>query len=534
MKPPDTAELVQRLADPNGRAAAANDLARHLGAETLLAFARDPELPVFIPALGFAQTIAGGPTGRDLFSRARTPGVHHATLAWPAATDRARAVAISEEGGLMLVFLGGDLALPDHAVLGLPLLAALFRAEMRALAAEGAVRVAERATREASALMSAVDSARADAEAARTEAQGANRAKDEFLAMLGHELRNPLSPIVTALQLLRMKGQGTGHEFGIIERQVHHLIRLVDDLLDVARITRGKVELIRETFEIADPIAKAVEIASPLLEKRLHEFSTAVSEAGLKVDGDRVRIAQIIANLLTNAARYTRPGGHISLRAARAGDRVVVTVRDDGIGIAADLLPNVFDLFLQGARKADRAEGGLGLGLALVKNLTELHGGSVAARSNGAGKGSEFEIRLPLSTRDAGSSPVLAERSAVPRARTSRRVVVVDDNVDAADLLGAVLRSAGHHVETAHDGLAAVDLIARIRPEFAIVDIGLPVMDGFEVARKLRERHPTAPRLIALTGYGQETDRAASRTAGFDAHLVKPVDTRALLSLIDD
>lgn len=534
MRPPDIAELVQRLADPSGRADAANDLARQLGAEALLVFARDAELPVFLPAPGFARTIAGGPEWRDLFSRARTPGVYRVTVAWPAATDRVRAVALSEAGGLLLVFLGGDPVLPDHSVPGLPLLAASCRAEMRALAAEGAARVAERATREASALMSAVDSARADAEAARAEALGANRAKDEFLAMLGHELRNPLAPIVTALQLLRMKGQSTGREFGIIERQVQHLVRLVDDLLDVARITRGKVELMRETLEIADPIAKAIEIASPLFEKGRHEFRVSVPESGLSVDGDRVRIAQVIANLLTNAARYTRPGGHISLRAERAGDQVVVTVRDDGIGIAADFLPNVFELFLQGARKADRAEGGLGLGLALVKNLTELHGGSVAARSEGAGKGSEFEIRLPLSNRTTGAWPVLSERPAESRARIPRCVVVVDDNVDAADLLGDVLRSAGHHVETAHDGLAAVDLIAQLHPEFAIVDIGLPVMDGYEVARKLRERHATSPRLIALTGYGQETDRVASRSAGFDAHLVKPVDTRALLALIDE
>jgi signal transduction histidine kinase len=365
------------------------------------------------------------------------------------------------------------------------------------------------------------------------ELEAANRAKDEFLAMLGHELRNPLSPIVTAIDLLKRRGDGTtNREQDIIERQVGHLIRLVDDLLDVSKITRGKIVLRREPLEIAGVVAKAVEIASDVFEERRHRLSIDVPAAGLRVDGDPVRLAQVLANLLTNAARYTEPGGSVSLRAARDGQEVVITVKDSGMGIAPELLPRIFDLFVQGGRSTDRKEGGLGLGLALVKSLVALHGGSAVARSDGPGSGSEFEIRLPA-TRAAERT---AEAPAAPPAKgqvTAKRVLVVDDNEDSADLLSEMLQWVGHEVAVAHDGPSALALIDRFAPEVAVLDIGLPVMDGYELGKRLHELPRGAEcRLIALSGYGQDRDRARSRAAGFEAHLVKPVDAQRLLRVI--
>ncbi len=365
------------------------------------------------------------------------------------------------------------------------------------------------------------------------ELEAANRAKDEFLAMLGHELRNPLSPIVTALDLLRRRADGRpNREQEIIERQVGHLVHLVDDLLDVSKITRGKVVLRKEPVEIAGVVAKAVEIASDLLEQRRHRFSVDVPAQGLRVEGDPVRLAQVVANLLTNAARYTDPGGTISLRALRDGADVVVTVKDNGTGIEPALLPRIFDLFVQGQRSTDRKEGGLGLGLGLVKSLVELHGGTAVARSPGPGKGSEFEIRLPATTMEAGTADAArapAERGAV----SSKRVLVVDDNVDSAELLREMLQWVGHEVAIAHDGPSALALAERFVPEVALLDIGLPVMDGYELGRRLVAAPQGAScRLIALSGYGQDRDRAQSQASGFEAHLVKPVDGALLLKTV--
>jgi signal transduction histidine kinase/ActR/RegA family two-component response regulator len=363
--------------------------------------------------------------------------------------------------------------------------------------------------------------------------EAANRAKDEFLAMLGHELRNPLSPIVTALDLLRRRGDGaTNREQDIIERQVGHLIRLVDDLLDVSKITRGKVVLRKEPVEIAGVVAKAVEIASDLFEQRRHRLSIEVPAEGLRVEGDPVRLAQVLANLLTNAARYTDPGGTVSVRAARDGPDVVVTVKDSGTGIAPELLPRIFDHFVQGGRSTDRREGGLGLGLALVKSLVALHGGSSAVRSEGPGRGSEFEVRLPATgapERRGEAAPAPAGKRSV----TAKRVLVVDDNEDSAELLCEMLQWVGHEVAVAHDGPSALVMADRFAPEVAVLDIGLPVMDGYELGRRLREGPQGGTcRLIALSGYGQERDRARSSAAGFEAHLVKPVDGRRLLQVI--
>jgi signal transduction histidine kinase/ActR/RegA family two-component response regulator len=371
--------------------------------------------------------------------------------------------------------------------------------------------------------------------------EAASRAKDEFLAMLGHELRNPLSPIATALQLMKLRGDPrTTREQQVIERQVKHLTRLVDDLLDVSKITRGKVELRKEKVEIADVIAKAVEMASDLFEQRNHDLSLDVAQERLWVDGDPVRLAQVVANLLTNAARYTEPGGKIVVSARRDGPErqggdIVIRVKDNGSGISPDLLPRIFDLFIQGHRSSDRAQGGLGLGLALVKNLVALHGGSAVALSDGLGKGSEFVIRLPAVTRAEDSTSIRSEHDrAPPRPNVhGKRILIVDDNNDAADSLAELLRDFGHEVAVVYSPVTALEVLEEFRPQVAVLDIGLPVMDGYELAARFRSNPVTADcLLIALTGYGQSHDRIRSEEGGFRYHLVKPVDLVQLLRIV--
>jgi PAS domain S-box-containing protein len=368
----------------------------------------------------------------------------------------------------------------------------------------------------------------------REAAEAANRAKDEFLAMLGHELRNPLSPILTALQLMRLRGtDGSERERTVIERQVTHLTRLVDDLLDVSRIARGKVELKEELVELAEVVANAVEMASPLLEQRTHTLDLQVPRSGLPVRGDATRLSQVISNLLTNAAKYTAAGGHITVRGTEEQDQVVLRVRDTGIGISPDVLPHVFDLFVQERQALDRSQGGLGLGLTIVRNLVEHHGGTVSAYSQGRGAGSEFVVRLPKAAMaEASQAPHAASGQRgimVPTSTKALRVLVVDDNIDGAEMLAAALAAKGYETRVAHDGPAALRTAHRFRPAIAFLDLGLPVMDGYELATRLREiPELRSMRLVAVTGYGQESDRRKTRQAGFHHHLVKPVDLRAV------
>ncbi|HVK73774.1 MAG TPA: ATP-binding protein [Kofleriaceae bacterium] len=373
---------------------------------------------------------------------------------------------------------------------------------------------------------------RRELEEAATEA---SRAKDEFLAMLGHELRNPLAPIVTALQIARLRGLES-RELGVIERQVDHLIRLVDDLLDISRITRGKVELRKERIEIAEVVGQGVEIASPLLESRRQTLVLDVERDGCAVDGDRARLAQVVANLLTNAAKYSEPESRIDVWAGYTRGCVRVRVRDAGIGIEPEMLSRIFDSFVQRPQAKDRSQGGLGLGLAIVRSLVELHGGAVGARSDGPGRGAEFEVELPAAAADDGV--VMAAVEGEPTSRlsarpTSARVLVVDDNEDAAVTLAEALAGLGHDVRIAHDGPSALEVAAEFLPQVGLLDIGLPVMDGYELAERLRAA-PWAGdlRLIAVTGYGQERDQARAREAGFMQQLVKPVSLAVVDGLV--
>jgi signal transduction histidine kinase/DNA-binding response OmpR family regulator len=385
-----------------------------------------------------------------------------------------------------------------------------------------------RARQQAEALTRELQESKADAE-------GASRAKDEFLAVLGHELRNPLAPILTALHIMRLRdGDRSANERAIIERQAQHLVGLVDDLLDVSRITRGKVELKKRRTEVSEVVAHAIEMASPLLEQRQHNLAVDVPPRGLVIDCDPARLGQVLSNLLTNAAKYTEHGGQISVMAREARGQVTISVRDTGIGIAPEMLPRVFDMFVQERQALDRAQGGLGLGLTIVRSLVALHGGTIDVRSEGRGRGAEFVVTLPAAAAGEAETVDATQEHAEAMSMTGRRILIVDDNEDAAELLAASLELMGHRTAVAHDGPQALKLVAGFVPEIAMLDIGLPVMDGYELARRLRDADLPAVRLVAVTGYGQDADRQRSQAAGFDAHLVKPIDVARLPSLIDE
>jgi signal transduction histidine kinase len=370
---------------------------------------------------------------------------------------------------------------------------------------------------------------------ARQQAEDASRAKDEFLAMLGHELRNPLAPILTALHLMRMNwADAAGKERGIIERQVRHMVRLVDDLLDVARITRGRVELQRAPLDLGTVIAQAVETVSPLFEQKRQRLAVQVAQ-DLPLQGDAVRLGQIVANLLTNATKFTEVGGHVGLHARRDGDDALLVVEDEGIGMSSDELLVVFEPFVQGKRQAlNRPHGGLGLGLAIARSLAALHGGTLDAQSDGPGRGSRFTLRLPLQVVGAtAEAPARAAAWRVAANDSVRRVLVVDDNQDAATTMATLLEALGHRPLVAHDGPSALQLLEQHPVDIAVLDIGLPVMDGYELAQRIRAKSGgNALKLIALTGYGQAEDRLKSAAHGFDEHLVKPVDMETLLQLL--
>ena len=370
---------------------------------------------------------------------------------------------------------------------------------------------------------------------ARRDAEAANRTKDQFLAMLGHELRNPLAPILTALQLMSLRGDASSvRERAVIDRQVRHLVRLIDDLLDVSRIARGKIELRHQTIELSEIVAAAVESTSPALEERFHRLKIDVPH-GFMLRGDATRLTQIVVNVLSNAAKYTEANGDIRIDARRDGASVELRVKDSGIGISSEMLPRVFDMFAQERQALDRSHGGLGLGLTIARSLVELHDGTIQVRSDGVGRGSEFVIRLPLATTGVDAPPAgnPAAKSGT-RPPTGRRVLVVDDNVDAARLMSDALELVGHETRVAFDGPSALGIAAEFRPDAALLDLGLPLMDGYELAQRLGALNDTErPILIAVTGYGQVSDQQKSLAAGFDAHVVKPVDVPRLIAQLD-
>ena len=414
-----------------------------------------------------------------------------------------------------------------------------------AVAALGNVTLLERPLRVAT-LLTAVRSAvrarerqyeiRANlAERAATEAllRESDRRKDEFLATLGHELRNPLAPILTGLQLLKLAGPpdpSVLHLATVMERQLRHLIRLVDDLLELSRITRGVIDVRREPLDLIRVVQTAIEACRPSIAANHHELAVSLPDEPVVVIGDAVRLTQVFSNLLGNAVKYTNPGGHIALTLRQSGDEAVVTVRDDGIGIPEGQLYAVFDMFTQVNRSSRRSQGGLGIGLTLVRSLVDSHGGRVEAHNLGPGAGTEFVVYLPVASVPVPSEPEASVVGPLPR----RRILVVDDNVDAADTLALLLETLGAVVAVAYGGREALEAVTRFKPDVLLLDVGMPEVNGYDVARKIRATpgHDTLL-LIALTGWGQEQDQARSREAGFNHHLVKPpdmVELRRLLS----
>jgi signal transduction histidine kinase len=391
----------------------------------------------------------------------------------------------------------------------------------------------------------AFEKARAD-RAVEEALRDVNQRKDEFLAMLGHELRNPLAPIRSAVEILRM--HAVGHPEiewagAVIDRQTRHLARLVDDLLDVSRIVRGQIVLHRVDIDLAEIVKHGVETSRPLIKSRNHRLHVQLPPAPVCLHGDLTRLAQVLANLLNNAAKYTDEGGQIWLGGSLEAGQAVLRVRDTGAGIAPSLLPRVFELFAQAERTLDRSQGGLGIGLTLVKLLIEMHGGTVEARSAGLGQGAEFIVRLPLA--DASSAVLDTSASAGPSNETATiaqpqgrlagamRIMVVDDNVDAADSIALLLSLEGYETHSVHSARAALDTAASIKPDVVLLDIGLPEMDGYDVARRLRRlAHGVPVIIIALTGYGQPADRDRASQAGFDEFLVKPVEPAVLSGLL--
>jgi PAS domain S-box-containing protein len=386
-------------------------------------------------------------------------------------------------------------------------------------------KVAEQALRESAQRLRASEEALRDAD----------RRKDEFLALLAHELRNPLAPIRYTLAANRKSGRTPEQRKRaeeIIERQVTHMSRLLDDLLDVSRITRSTLELKKSPIELTSVVGSAIETARPVLDSKRHNLSLDLPKHAVRLEADAVRLSQVFSNLLINAAKYTDPGGQIQLRAAREGSEIVVAVRDNGIGISADMMPRLFAMFSQAQTALGRSEGGLGIGLSLVRGLVTLHGGSVEARSDGLGCGSEFTVRLPAGPRVEEPADIEEEADA-PVAGAGMKILVVDDNRDAADTCAALLELSGHHVQTAYTGRRALELAETFRPHALLMDIGLPDFDGYQLAAKVRAAPwGRAIILIAVTGWGQEEDRRRAFDAGCDHHLTKPIAAETVESLL--
>jgi signal transduction histidine kinase/ActR/RegA family two-component response regulator len=530
MSTASTLDLMVRLGHQADRACAARELAARIGVEDVLLFVRDPALGAWLPAPGLPQTVRGGPTWRSFISGCGDDGRCSGGVEQPIGVHRPAHGLV--RGNVAFVALGGT---PAEAALAeversLPLVCALLVAEQDALLARAEAAAAHEIASRAQALASALENARAQAAELNAELREEDRRKDEFLAMLGHELRNPLAPLMNSIELLRRAHDGAEIPPKLLEvmsRQITHLTRLVDDLLDASRVSRGRIQLQRETLLLSDVLHDALEETRRLLEQRRHTVIMRGVEEPLAVSGDRVRLMQVFLNLLNNAAKYTEPGGTITLEVVRDGPNVHVRLSDTGIGIAPDMLSRVFELFTQARGALHRAQGGLGIGLTLVRMLVELHGGRASVESGGLGRGSTFSVTLPLvAVPHLPGTPVEPE-SRHPRSKPMR-VLVVDDNRDAADSVALLLREMGHEPEVAYSAQSALELPGRSQADVILLDIGLPGMDGYELARQLRASAKPNARFVALTGFGTPDGARRSRESGFDEHLVKPASAETL------
>ena len=515
---------------------AARALARRCGVDELLLFVRDSEVGALIPAPGFPQTLAGGSSWRAFIRQCAKPGRYEGEVEMPAGSFRNALCIVPDV--VAAVFLGGD---PVHEELALverlmPMLCHALVAEQAARFASAAAADARGAASRARSLADALEAARAEHARLNAQLHGEHRRKDDFLAMLAHELRNPLAPLVSSIELIRRAGgTATGKQLEIMSRQVRQLSRLVEDLLDVSRVSRKRIDLRRQRMRLADAVSDALEASRPVLESRRHRVELDMGDASIEVYADNVRLTQVFANLFHNAGKYTDPGGKIRISSGCEGDVAFVRVEDDGVGIEPAMLDSVFDLFTQAPMSLERAQGGLGIGLTLVKALVELHGGDVEARSEGLGRGSTFTVRIPVMAQALATAPLHRAAADEPLNKADRpmRVLVVDDNEDAANSLADVLRFMGHHAEVAFSGAQAMHMAEDVEPDLVLLDIGLPEIDGYEVARRLRRSTRRRVRLVAVTGYGAESDRRRTREAGFDEHVVKPVMPETISAIIE-
>ena len=526
-------QLIHALAGEAGREHAAQTLAAFVGAKRLMLFVEDPELRVMLPAPGMRKTLFAGPSWREMLQRCLHEVEPQGTV--EVGGDEWHAHARVESGCAFVLLWESPRPFPAELLDGLPLLSAVLRAQQQLAIGTAEAAEAREAAARAQQLAAALDAARASAAELNRQLQMEHQRKDEFLAMLAHELRNPLAPVITAIEVLKRTPPADvdrrDRHLSMMDRQMQQLTHLVDDLLDVSRVSRGLIELRREFLLIPDVIAAAVDATRPLIDSRGHTLQLEDCATGdLHVSGDRVRLIQVFSNLLTNAAKYTDPGGVLRVRVRRASDKVEVSVGDNGAGIPTEMLKTIFEMFTQVPGSLDRAPGGLGIGLTLVRTLVDLHGGQVQARSAGIGRGSEFLVSLPV-VEPVPVAPALPKGA--PDDRLAACILVVDDNVDAAETLAEVLRMNGARVSVAYDGAQALEYGAEgPHPQLVLLDIGLPGMDGYETAREWRKRFGSKARLVALTGYGSAEDRRRTARAGFDGHLVKPVTVEIIKSLL--
>lgn len=533
MVPVDIARTVVRLGRPDGREEAASVLARQLGAEALYLLVADPELGVLLPAPGTPQTLRGGPAWRRLLQELEEPGRRRGEIDLPPGSQRPGLATRVDDLALVALGTGVDEELLGRVEALLPLLSRVLAGEMQVRTLTARHESARLAARRARSLAESLDAARAKLASLNSRLQQQDRRKDEFLAMLAHELRNPLAPISAAVEvLLRRGGAPSREQLDMMSRQVHQLARLIEDLLDVARINRGRIALRRQPMRLGDAIDEAVEEARPIIRRRRHTLEIEKPDEPLWIYGDAVRVTQIVSNLLHNAAKFTQPGGELRVELRADAEDAVIQVIDDGAGMSAATLAAAFDPFRQGFDTADRPQAGLGLGLSLVRSLVDLHDGRVDAESEGAGKGTTLSVRLPLIEPPAREEA--PERVVSAPTAAARRVLVVDDNRDAAEALSALLELHGHRPEVVHSGLAALEMAADMEFDLVLLDIGLPGMDGYEAARRLRRLLPSEARIVAVTGYGSDRDRERSSQAGIHAHLVKPLDPGDLYRLLEE
>jgi signal transduction histidine kinase/ActR/RegA family two-component response regulator len=478
------------------------------------------------------KTLAAGPRWRKLLAGCRGSGeftapvdiegrelIAHARVAWNCA---------------FVLAAGTTVAFPEELEVALPLLCGVLRAQQALAIGRAEASDARAAAAKAQELARALDAARGAAAELNHQLQSEHQRKDEFLAMLAHELRNPLAPMTTAIEIIRRSPERDpaflDRQIAVMTRQLHQLTHLVDDLLDVSRVSRGLIELRREVLRLDELLAASLDASRPLVESRGHRVRVAEAPTPLHVHGDRVRLTQVFSNLLNNAAKYTPPGGEIGVRVFQERAQACVEISDNGVGIPKEMLGSIFEMFAQVPGSLDRAPGGLGIGLTLVRMLVDSHGGSVRAESGGPGLGSTFHVALPLVAAPVRSAPADAPGKFE---RLPAKVMVVDDNVDAAQSLAEIMRLMGAQVSVAHDGAHALELAQALGPpDIVLLDIGLPCMDGYATAREWRRRFGTSAKLHALTGYGSAEDKRRTAQAGFDGHLVKPVSFEQLQALL--